>query len=153
MAEAKKKYAILTLKDGKFEIYIHVVDLETGFEVLKELYKKDHSSAKPFPLRYVGIYKNGKLVDKYFTEDGFSLIRADAGQETYQHAYWRREVSYYINNMEDLSKDERILKMTDAEVDDLASEVADDILENSDYTWEKINDRIDELVRIKLALN
>ena len=43
--------------------------------------------------------------------------------------------------------------MTDAEVDDLASEVADDILENSDYTWEKINDRIEELVRIKLALN
>ena len=175
----EKRYVILTaVRDKKtYEVNLDathkVRDLEDGFEKLKKLYKEDHAGAKHDPMRYVGIIRpaikkvyydggqscyiginsktDGEIIDKYYTDDGFSLVKVeDKNPETYQHAYWRREVDYYINNMEDLSEDEKILKMSDEEVDDIASLVADDILEDSDILWGNINDRIEELVRERL---
>ena len=56
--------------------------------------------------------------------------------------YWANEVLYQIEAIEDLSKDERILKASDEELKELAKRVAEKIL-NDDQVWGEINDAIE----------
>ena len=57
-------------------------------------------------------------------------------------AYWKNEVLFQIDAVEDLSTDERIVKASEEEIEALAERVAERIL-NDDRVWEEVNSAIE----------
>lgn len=55
--------------------------------------------------------------------------------------YWKNEVLFQIENMEDRTKDERILKASQQDLNDLATRIAEKIL-NDDQVWAEVNEAI-----------
>ena len=60
-------------------------------------------------------------------------------------AYWANEVKFQLENLEDLSKDERILKASEEQIEDMANRIADKII-NDDNIWDIINTAIKEYI-------
>ena len=58
------------------------------------------------------------------------------------HDYWANEVDFQINNIEDLTKDERIVNASQQDINDMCSRIAEKIL-NDDRVWEEINNAIE----------
>ena len=56
--------------------------------------------------------------------------------------YWMNEVYFQIENTEDLSKDERILKASEEDIKAMAERISELIL-NDDHVWGEINDAIE----------
>ena len=59
--------------------------------------------------------------------------------------YWANEVYFQIENIEDLTTDERILNATEEQIKDLAKRVANKIL-NDDQVWDLINTAIEHYI-------
>ena len=57
-------------------------------------------------------------------------------------AYWKNEVLFQIDAVEDLSTDERIVKASEEEIEALAERVAERIL-SDDRVWEEVNSAIE----------
>lgn len=60
-------------------------------------------------------------------------------------AYWANEVKFQLENLEDLSKDERILKASEEQIEDMANRIADKII-NDDNIWDTVNTAIKEYI-------
>ena len=60
---------------------------------------------------------------------------------TYQD-YWENEVYSLIENMEDLSQDERILEATEKQIKEMAKRIAKQILDD-EQLWYEINNTIE----------
>ncbi len=60
--------------------------------------------------------------------------------------YWKNEVLFQIENMEDRTKDERILKATQQDLNDLATRIAEKIL-NDDQVWAEVNEAILDYIK------
>lgn len=62
--------------------------------------------------------------------------------EKIEREYWESIVKNYINNVEDLSEDERIVKATDKQVDEMAKRISDKIISDEEV-WRVINESIE----------
>ena len=60
--------------------------------------------------------------------------------------YWKNEVLFQIENMEDRTKDERILKASQQDLNDLATRIAEKIL-NDDQVWAEVNEAILDYIK------
>lgn len=61
------------------------------------------------------------------------------------HDYWANEVDFQIQNMEDLTKDERIVNASQQDINDMCSRIAEKIL-NDDSVWQVINEAIEHYI-------
>ena len=59
-----------------------------------------------------------------------------------EEAYFKDLVLDYINNMEDLTEDERIVNASDKEIDELAERVISKVITDPEI-WNAINDSIE----------
>ena len=93
---------------------------------------------------YSDIY-NGLDLDEDLKSDVKKI--EDEKKDTFDKAidYWANEVRFQLENMEDLSKDERILKASEEELDEMAKRIAEKVL-NDDNIWDVVNSAIDEYI-------
>lgn len=73
--------------------------------------------------------------ESQFKEDYISDVNASK-------AYWANEVKYQLENIEDLSQDERILNASEETINEMANRIAEKLLDD-DHMWNEINDSIE----------
>lgn len=86
-----------------------------------------------------------KHCGKEVKEDIEDAIEDDKASIQRAKDYWANEVYFQLENIEDLSQDERILNASEEQIKEMANRIADKLI-NDDYLWGEINDRIEEYI-------
>lgn len=87
-----------------------------------------------------------KKIVKESTEDDIKKLQSDS-EQTIARAedYWKNEVYFQLENIEDLSQDERILNASEEQIKEMAERIANKII-NDDQLWGEINSAIEHYI-------
>lgn len=87
--------------------------------------------------------KPANKIVKESVEDDIKKLQSDS-EQTIARAedYWKNEVYFQLENIEDLSQDERILNASEEQIEAMASDIAKEILDD-EHLWGEINDTIE----------